>query len=69
MQSIKLFIQKTILIEIYKCLNNIGAAYLAKLFNLGKITPGPTVWIFSYLGSIKQLMDCIPFVTMALNFG
>ena len=36
MQSIKLFIQKTILIEICKCLNNIGAAYLAKLFTLGK---------------------------------
>ncbi len=36
MQSIKRFIQKTILIEIYKCLNNIGAAYLAKLFTLGK---------------------------------
>ena len=35
MQSIELFIQKTILVEIYKCLNNIGAAYLANLFKFG----------------------------------
>ncbi len=32
MQSIELLIQKTILIEIFKALHNIGAAYLANLF-------------------------------------
>ncbi len=33
MQSIDVLIQKTILIEIYKSLHNIGAAYLANLFS------------------------------------
>ena len=36
MQSVELFIQKTILVEIYKCLHNIGAAYLANRFTFGK---------------------------------
>ena len=35
-QSIDLFIQKTILVEIFKSLHQIGAAYLANLFNFGK---------------------------------
>ena len=36
MQSIDLLIQKTILVEIFKCLHGIGAAYLANLFSFGK---------------------------------
>ncbi len=36
LQSIDLLIQKTILVEIFKSLHNIGAAYLANLFTFGK---------------------------------
>ncbi len=36
MQSVELLMQKTILVEIYKCLHNIGAAYLANLFTFGQ---------------------------------
>ncbi len=35
MDTIELLLQKTMLIEIYKCLNGIGAAYLADLFRYG----------------------------------
>ena len=38
MQSIDLLIQKTILVEIFKCLHGIGAAYLANLFTFSKNT-------------------------------
>ncbi len=36
MQSIELLIQKTILVEIFKSIHNIGATYLSNLFRLGK---------------------------------
>ncbi len=36
MDSIELLLQKTMLVEIYKCLNGIGAAYLADLFEYGR---------------------------------
>ena len=36
MDSIELLLQKTMLVEIYKCLNGIGAAYLADLFRYGR---------------------------------
>ena len=36
MQSVELLVQKTILVEIYKCLHKIGAEYLANLFAFGK---------------------------------
>ena len=36
LQSIDLLIQKTILVEIFKSLHNIGAAYLANMFTFGK---------------------------------
>ncbi len=35
MDTIDLLLQKTMLVEIYKCLNGIGAAYLADLFRYG----------------------------------
>ena len=35
LQSIDLLIQKTILVEIFKCLHKIGAKYLANLFSFG----------------------------------
>ncbi len=38
MDSIELLLQKTMLVEIYKCLNGIGAAYLADLFEYGRAT-------------------------------
>ncbi len=37
MDSIELLLQKTMLVEIYKCLNGIGAAYLADLFEYGQV--------------------------------
>ena len=36
MDSIELLLQKTMLVEIYKCLNAISAAYLADLFEYGR---------------------------------
>ncbi len=36
MDSIAVLLQKTMLVEIYKCLNGIGAAYLADLFEYGR---------------------------------
>ncbi len=36
MDTIELLLQKTMLVEIYKCLNGIGATYLANLFGYGR---------------------------------
>ncbi len=36
LQSVELLIQKTILVEIFKSIHNIGATYLANLFSFGK---------------------------------
>ena len=38
MDTIELLLQKTMLVEIFKCLNGIGASYLANLFEYGGVS-------------------------------
>ncbi len=67
MDSIALLLQKTMLLEIYKSLNGIGAAYFADLFNMRGPPLGQKVKIYKFPGLIAPSMDFIPFATMVPN--